>query len=1003
MKKNLKRFLGIFIAFTMILQSLSTPMVAFAKEITLKETQFSINKGLEVQLDGGGNNTTFKLYKYENGQWKEQDSSLGTKNNNKYAIKDLSELELTKYKVEATYNGQTYEYIKEISAETLYTDKDEGKELQAWLPTYAGVLGKTMPQNVSELQEAYTSFKNQISVDLKSTSVKKSGDDYVVTLTASANVNNKADNTYTWKYRTKSGEWKDIKSSSSNTIDIKSSFFGDDVDLKNLEVGCIVESINGKNTSTGGKQITLNLTEQAMAMEGMKFLKPEYEQFFFYDNVVKDPRSGFAKPGGGHYTLREKIQQFLDKEDYQGALSFYNKYIYDVFNPNSSYKIKDGELNGSEGVMGNYGDKNFSWAKESLSPFHNIDANGENDDSSEKGNISNIKDNGADYSNFFNNTSKKTSVVDKDNRQYKIDIESKGKATKATPLAFVFQIQTSWQMVDLAHANKQKDNKSDKTAVGSSSKNTEMATLYDIKRALIRFSDYLKARGSNDVAVAITNVQHGATHSMFDDDNNKSEITMFTNDMDQLKNALYSWDSFGDCEHVHYSSQKLQNACTAATSLANNWKIESSTGTTTASNVKKVGIIIGGPTENSNGDNGYGATLPSATLESNLDALYGIRNNEGKSLVSSFDGISWLDNSSNQKLFKDFKSGGYYVASSEDEMYNRLVKIYNEQLDSVTTTDANVQDTTIKDTVTNEFEVEKDRVKAYIDNKQVTIDESKLSIVKNDDGTTTVTYNFGKIQNGQTVKLEIGIKAKDDFMGGNDIKTNTETPTISYKDPEGGNHTSTTTDDPKVNVNVKIPESSQKLYTKVGESVDLSDQTKAYFEQLIKTLDNYSQTNGTLKFEYKSETVTIKVNNKSDKDNEFELTYTDDNGNIKTKTITVKDGKIEGSSEVFKDIPLFNNNEYTPDKTGTTSQTVKVTYTPNETTSKDPVTEVTADVDSKVYAFDTGDDVYVFDYGKSSDLADISYENGLFGNDTLNIADNGKDVDTIAKLNGLAT
>lgn len=77
--------------------------------------------------------------------------------------------------------------------------------------------------------------------------------------------------------------------------------------------------------------------------------------------------------------------------------------------------------------------------------------------------------------------------------------------------------------------------------------------------------------------------------------------------------------------------------------------------------------------------------------------------------------------------------------------------------------------------------------------------------------------------------------------------------------------------------------------------------------------------------------------------------------------------------------------------------------TPNETYVVDYTgkAEDSTIVNGKItiHTYDMSDDVYVFDYGLESDLADTTYDNGLFQNDNLYI----EDVETIAKFSALST
>lgn len=114
---------------------------------------------------------------------------------------------------------------------------------------------------------------------------------------------------------------------------------------------------------------------------------------------------------------------------------------------------------------------------------------------------------------------------------------------------------------------------------------------------------------------------------------------------DILRNAILAWDSFGNCEHVHYDTDALVNATTNLASNLSGWK-DFYGNDILYTDIQKVAVIIGGPTENSNSTNGYGCTLPWKTFQSaSLNSVYSIRTNNGTSNGSGV--ISWLDNAAN--------------------------------------------------------------------------------------------------------------------------------------------------------------------------------------------------------------------------------------------------------------------------------------------------------------------------------------------------------------------
>lgn len=610
-------------------------------------------------------------------------------------------------------------------------------------------------------------------------------------------------------------------------------------DLSNIEILDEIKAVTGKDVSMS------NLTS------------------LYYGNVGPDTRVPFSDAESFSDCLIKAYQ----KGGKDAVNNLWNRYINDMFDPNYNLKSKP---YGVANAYDNYGDSNLIWPKDSTTPFH---------DSAFKGIIEDLDydqlEDGVNYSDFIGSLKKTAQAVlpgdENENREYDIDIAAGAHAGTLTPMAFIFQVQTSWQMFDLKHANALVGDGA--TEKGACANNTELANLYAIKNAIIRFAEYIQSYNSTSVAIGITNTQHGGSHNMV-----TNGESLVTNNMENLIHALYAWDSFGDCEHVHYDTNALNAAVADLKGDLANWK-DASGNPLTIEDIKKEVIIIGGPTENTKSTNGYACSLPWATFTKNsMDGVFGIRINEGTPLNPD-NLISWIDYAANNGGTPYSKTGGgnqftsKYVATSEDAIFNSLVDIFKSEQNRVDNDGIFVENTVIRDVVQNEFTLLRDTVQIVtVDsdgNKTVSpADPEKLSVTENVDGTTSISYDFGKLYNNTSVRLQFRIQARSNYIGGNNVYTNVGAPVVSYSHTSRQTGVTETyslngTDLPIVNVPVRFGTVNGGSATiKVGDSVNLADLSSAIVEDVEERIGAYDQINGTLTYSWKingTETVTAQV------------------------------------------------------------------------------------------------------------------------------------------------
>lgn len=591
----------------------------------------------------------------------------------------------------------------------------------------------------------------------------------------------------------------------------------------------------------------------------------ELLETYYYGNVAID--ATFQKDANYFYDATTFYAVLVDIKNSDGmdaAEEFYNQWIYDLYDPNT----KSNTGTASDG----YDDSGLDYDKDSYSPFHiattadilPVDATLYETEDILVGKTSEEE--------AFYDMEKSVEVVDFNAREYEIDLEATVTLPQTVPVAIVFQIQTSWHMFDLTHAN----------GVSTSNITTEMLTLYEMKQGFLEFAEWIQEKdyelsGTNDygssVLIGITNFQHDGSHSML-------ESPYFTNNMDTLISALYGWDTFGDCEHIHYSSAALELAYKALGTSSNfsAWlddRGEDGSADPIFDSAELVSVIIGGACETNDLNTG------NITVSNNIDTTYGIRTNDGDGIDYDTDtaytgNYSWMDADYVQGDF----DGGYFAGvTTRDEFVDVLKQIYNES-SSV----GQIADVVINDTIEDEFVVDADNITYSVSGVEYTCDTSKLTVTENADGTTSVSYEFGEVENGVKVELHIPITAQEDYLGSNNVYTNVGLAYIDYTgDDNEGYATSYRQyfeEEPKVNVKIAydVTDGSETTVP-IGTIVTLGNLDGTdIVEDIEDLMDNYTQISGTLTYQwydedgnYISNPVYVEV--AYDKDNVYEGVY----------------------------------------------------------------------------------------------------------------------------------
>lgn len=203
-----------------------------------------------------------------------------------------------------------------------------------------------------------------------------------------------------------------------------------------------------------------------------------YNKYFYWDNVARDSRAPFTD---GESYARYLADEYIEAEANKPGSGMgvveqiWKKYLYDIYDP---MKDLGNVQNDSDYPDYTYGDQYPSFVKDNGSSFHAGVTPVVRDLSYD------YLDDNVDYTNFVSNL-KKTATADaagdaNDERRFNIDLYADAQAKSSAPVAMILQIQTSWQMFDMLHANALKGE--GHTENGSSSYNTQMANLYDIKQ-----------------------------------------------------------------------------------------------------------------------------------------------------------------------------------------------------------------------------------------------------------------------------------------------------------------------------------------------------------------------------------------------------------------------------------------------------------------------------------------------------------------------------------------
>ncbi|WP_283171547.1 prealbumin-like fold domain-containing protein [Curtanaerobium respiraculi] len=638
----------------------------------------------------------------------------------------------------------------------------------------------------------------------------------------------------------------------------------------------------------------------------------------YYDKVAADSRVPFKDAA----SFCAYLASAPTEEEAQMRL---NRFIWDMYEPH-------------KGIAGDYGDANIQWPKDSLSPFHHqLQSTVERMGTYTQSEAGVTHDD--DYFSNLVKTAGPDLGDDNEDRTYTIDLHAETDPVATQPAVYVFMIPNPWQMFDELHAITQSGGNTAKGSILTAV--DEMAYLYDIKKALIRFTDYLESQGSN-AAIAITNTQHVKNaYSIV------SSGGYFTTDMDGMADALAGWDVFGECEHVHWTTESLKNAINGLPTELSTW--EDAEGVPiNLDNVTKTVIAIGGPTENIDSDHGYKAPLDDGNTNwNNIDYLYGIRTDTGTTEVA-LNGrplYSWLDRTDNQDLIKahnpyytsynDPDNPAYSICTSEDALYNQFVSIYERSSHITgTTTFGVVDDVVLSDTVTDEFQVTGVTATwTSVDGTTVTStwtpqggtavgkgdpNPDEITVTVHGDGTTGVSCDFGRLTGTGAADVRIDVRAKEDYLGSNNVLTNEGTPSINWS------HTNTQTQatrdfradftqEPSANVPL-LPMSAtgRSNSGRVGTTFDLADH--ATFDSFDLFNGAYDQLNGTLTISW------VEIDTDGN-----EVTIPDD-PSYASSTYTVVDGMISGS---FK-LPSCS---VVSDVEATRNFRLKVEYQPEDATN----------------------------------------------------------------------
>ncbi len=603
--------------------------------------------------------------------------------------------------------------------------------------------------------------------------------------------------------------------------------------------------------------ITLVLTDENgnISKKDIKVAKADVSEItggmdldkLYYGSVKNDDTAPFHDAAG--------LRELLKNSSSAHAKNIWEKYQYDLWDPNFSDRGGCGALDLKTGdkykesstSLPDYADEllkstSHEYPKDENGPFHNSpEAEIRPVDSTLTDDGVLLNEDEEQFTDLGKTAGPDTGDANKD-RSYEINLKATADLKQTKPIAMVFQIQTSWQMFDLTHAN-------DRASLVNGQKvNEELLSLYEMKQAFRDFSEWISEKSNGALLLGITNFQHGGTHSMVSDTSGKS-TRHFTNVPSLIQQGLNGWDSFGDCEHIHYSNQELQNAVKELGDAGNFTNWVDNKGNSVYDKAEIVSVIVGGACEtNDLKAAGLLDDIPGKN-SGNVKKQYGISTNKGK-----IDMISWMDYEN--KLGK-FDSGKYYKGvTTRQQFFETLKDLYYEAQG-----EQKVSDVTMEDTVTAEFDVDIDAIKAFAGDKDVT-DQVTIKTVKQADGTTKITCTFKDVANRTDIQMKIPVKAKDDFIGGNNVKTNSGKPSISYggRIDKDKTFTQEFEDVPTVNVPVRFKAvDGENVTIPVGDSASLKDLAQTDDGDSIITKDvedwikKYDQIEGTLTYQWVDE------------------------------------------------------------------------------------------------------------------------------------------------------
>ncbi len=452
-----------------------------------------------------------------------------------------------------------------------------------------------------------------------------------------------------------------------------------------------------------------------------------FNKYLYFDGVASNPDVPFSdaetyrwylcKTYLDAYNAAAGDESAKNTAGVAASREVWERYLYDIFDPGAQNLGNTGSGSYAYPTTGGYGDHTLAWPKSGDSSFH-ANAAPQIDPLNYDFLVG-----GVDYTNFVSDLDK-YAYADKagdanTERTYNVNITADGTAKAKAPVAIIFQIQTAWQLFDLDHANALAGD--GHTEVGAVAFNGEIATLYDIKCALLDFVEYMNTTyPGNNLVVGVVEVQHNGSSTMFSGTDASGKPMYVTNNPDVLKEGIIGWDIFGNCEHVHYDNNALVNAVTNLPSNLSTWN-DLYGHPIAYDDIQKIGIIIGGPTENTNSTNGLGCTLPWSTFKaSKLNSVYSIRVNEGTPVANNVMNpdpiISWLDYSANNGTpYKDGNNGtGFtqkYVATSRKALYDTFVEIAEREMSTKyivvsSDTSAYVENVMIDDVIRPEFKVD---------------------------------------------------------------------------------------------------------------------------------------------------------------------------------------------------------------------------------------------------------------------------------------------------------